>query len=94
MLLFQLYIWKVLKQVHPELQCTNKAMVPLNKYLDAVYKQICDKALELCKESGRQTLTDDDIHEATALVLSGELASYAQAEGRKAVARYKKNSKM
>ncbi len=84
----QIYIYKVLKQVHPEVGVSKKAMEVLNSFVVDVFDRICDEASKLCKYSERQTLGAREIQAATSLVLPGELAKHAQSEGNKSVNKY------
>ena len=84
----QIYIYKVLKQVHPEVGVSKKAMEVLNSFVSDVFERICDESSRLCKYSSRQTLGAREVQAATALVLPGELAKHAQSEGTKSVNKY------
>ena len=84
----QIYIYKVLKQVHPEIGVSKRAMEVLNSFVTDVFDRICDESAKLCKYSARQTLGAREIQAATALVLPGELAKHAQSEGSKSVNKY------
>ena len=84
----QIYIYKVLKQVHPEVGCSKKAMDVLNSFVADIFNRICDEASKLCKYSGRQTLSIREVQAATALVLPGDLAKHAQSEASKSVNKY------
>lgn len=81
-------MYKVLKQVHPEIGVSKKAMSVLNSFVNDVFERICSEASKLCKYSRRQTLGAREIQSATALVLPGELAKHAQTEGTKSVNKY------
>ena len=87
-ILYQIYIFKVLKQVHPNLSVTTKAMAILDSFVNDLYDRFCDEAAKLCKYSGRQTMTAREVRAATSLVLPGELSKHAQSEATKAVNKY------
>eukprot|EP01084_Bolivina_argentea_P135468 238693_1 len=78
---YNIYVYKVLKQVHPEIGVSKRAMEVLNSFVTDVFDRICDEGAKLCKYSSRQTLGAREIQAATALVLPGELAKHAQSEG-------------
>jgi len=85
---YNIYIFKVLKQVHPEIGVSKKAMEIINSFVQDIFERICDEASKLCKYNNRQTLSAREIQTATALVLPGELAKHAQSEGQKSVNKY------
>ena len=85
---YNIYIYKVLKQVHPEIGVSKKAMLVLNSFVMDVMERLCSEASNLCHYSKKQTLGAREIQAATALVLPGELAKHAQSEGTKSVNKY------
>ena len=85
---YNIYIYKVLKQVHPEIGVSKKAMQVLNSFVMDVMERLCNEASRLCHYSKKQTLGAREIQAATALVLPGELAKHAQSEGTKSVNKY------
>jgi len=85
---YNIYIFKVLKQVHPEIGVSKKAMEIINSFVQDIFERICEEASKLCKYNNRQTLSAREIQTATALVLPGELAKHAQSEGQKSVNKY------
>mmetsp|Transcript_48377 Transcript_48377/g.59522 ORF Transcript_48377/g.59522 Transcript_48377/m.59522 type:complete len:139 (+) Transcript_48377:97-513(+) len=85
---FNSYIYKVLKQVHPEIGVSKKAMQVLNSFVFDVMERLCDEASRLCHYAKKQTLGAREIQAATALVLPGELAKHAQSEGTKSVNKF------
>jgi len=85
---YNIYIYKVLKQVHPEIGVSKRAMMVLNSFVQDVFERICDEASRLCHYNKKQTLGAREIQAAVALVLPGELAKHAQSEGNKSVNKY------
>ena len=85
---FNIYIYKVLKQVHPEIGVSRRAMMVLNSFVNDVFGRICDEASNLCHYNKKATLGAREVQAATALVLPGELAKHAQSEGTKSVNKY------
>ena len=85
---YNIYIYKVLKQVHPEIGVSKRAMQVLNSFVEDVFDRICSEASRLCQYAKRGTLGAREIQAATALVLPGELAKHAQSEGTKSVNKY------
>ena len=82
------YIYRVLKQVHPELGISRRAMEVMNSFINDVFERIASEASKLLKYTGKQTLTSREIQTAVRLLLPGELAKHAVSEGTKAVTKY------
>ncbi|XP_050369170.1 histone H2B.2-like [Argentina anserina] len=85
---YKRYVYKVLKQVHPELGMSAKAMVVLNNYMHDMFERLADEAAKLTMYTTRKTLSAREIQGAVKLVLPGELGKHAMAEGTKAVSTY------
>lgn len=81
----QRYIYKVLKQVHPDVGLSRKAVVVLEGMVNSLWDQILDEAASLVQSRGAQTLTARDVITAAALVLGQkEVAKHAASEANKA----------
>jgi len=85
---YNLYIYKVLKQVHPEIGVSKKAMSILNCFVSDTFEKIVGEAGKLCKYGKRQTLSAREVQSACKLVLPGELSKHALSEGTKALTKY------
>ncbi|KAL6008301.1 hypothetical protein ACLOJK_033807 [Asimina triloba] len=85
---YRRYVFRVLKQVHPELRVSSMAMAVLNGFMNDMFEKIVGEAAQLSKYSGRMTLSAKEIQGAVRLVLPGELGKHAVAEGTKAVTNY------
>ena len=85
---YNIYIYKVLKQVHPEIGVSKRAMQVLNCFVEDIFDRICSEAGKCCQYAKKQTLGARDIQAATSLVLPGELAKHAVSEGNKSVNKY------
>ena len=85
---YNIYIYKVLKQVHPEIGVSKRAMQVLNSFVQDIFDRICSEAGKCCHYAKKQTLGAREVQAATALVLPGELAKHAQSEGTKSVNKY------
>merc|ERR1712157_702221 len=79
------YIYKVLKQVHPDTGISKKSMSIMNSFINDVFEKLATEAGRLGKYSGRSTLSSREVQTAVRLVLPGELAKHAVSEGTKAV---------
>ncbi|RKO82832.1 histone-fold-containing protein, partial [Blyttiomyces helicus] len=82
------YIYKVLKQVHPDTGISNKAMSIMNSFVNDIFERIAGEASKLASYSKRSTISSREIQTAVRLILPGELAKHAVSEGTKAVTKY------
>lgn len=82
------YIYKVLKQVHPDTGVSKKAMVIMDSFVADIFDRIAAEAGRLARYNKHRTITSREIQTAARLVLPGELAKHAVSEGTKAVTKY------
>ena len=85
---FSSYIFKVLKQVHPDIGISNKAMNVMNNFVTDIFERIAREGARLVDMNERNTLGSREIQTAVRLVLPGDLAKHAVSEGGKAVAKF------
>ncbi|KAL6768838.1 HTB1 [Auxenochlorella protothecoides x Auxenochlorella symbiontica] len=85
---YKLYIFKVLKQVHPDTGISSKAITILNSFIVDQFDKIATQASQLSRVNKKPTLTSREIQTAVRLVLPGELAKHAVSEGTKAVTKF------
>ncbi|XP_055486624.1 late histone H2B.L4-like [Leucoraja erinacea] len=85
---YGIYVYKVLKQVHPDTGISSKAMSIMNSFVNDVFERIACEALRLVHYSGRHTMSSREIQTAVRLLVPGELAKHAVSEGTKAVTKY------
>ncbi|XP_027696764.1 late histone H2B.L4-like [Vombatus ursinus] len=85
---YSVYIYKVLKQVHPDIGISSRAMSIMNSLVNDVFERLAGEAARLAQYSGRTTLTSREVQTAVRLLLPGELAKHAVSEGTKAVTKY------
>jgi histone H2B len=85
---FALYIYKVLKQVHPEIGISRKAMNIMNSFINDTFDRIALESSKLVRFNKRRTLSSREVQTAVKLLLPGELARHAISEGTKAVTKY------
>lgn len=85
---FALYIYKVLRQVHPEIGISRKAMSIMNSFINDIFDRTALEASKLVRFNKRRTLSSREIQTAVKLLLPGELARHAISEGTKAVTKY------
>ena len=84
----QIYIYKVLKQVHPDTGISSKAISILNSFCQDQFEKIATEAAKLARYSKKPTVTSREIQTAVRLILPGELAKHAVSEGTKAVTKF------
>merc|ERR1711962_474630 len=85
---YAIYIYKVLKQVHPDTGVSSKAMSIMNSFVNDLFESIAAEASRLAHYNKRSTITSREIQTAVRLLLPGELAKHAVSEGTKAVTKY------
>ena len=89
-----MYIFRVLKKVHPEVGISKTAMTTINSILLDVYRKIAKESSMLSQRTQRvkgqpgQTLSAKDVQTATKLVLPGELSKHAVSEAAQALIKY------
>ncbi|DAA26413.1 TPA: histone cluster 1, H2bd-like [Bos taurus] len=82
------YVYKVLKQVHPDTGISSKAMGIMNSFVNDIFEPIAGEASHLVHYYKRSTITSREIQTAVRLLLLGELGKHAMSEGTKAVTKY------
>ena len=88
---YSMYIYKVLKQVHPDTGISKKAMSIMNSFVNDIFERTAGEAGKLVAYSKTKTLTSREVQTAIRLILPGELAKHAVSEGTKAVTKYTSN---
>ena len=84
--LYAIYIYKVLKQVHPDTGISSKAMSIMNSFVNDIFERIAAESSRLAQYNRRLTITSREIQ--TVVRLPGELAKHAVSEGTKAETKY------
>lgn len=87
-----MYIYKVLKQVHPDVGISSKAMLIMNSFVNDIFERIAAEASKLSQYSKKRTISSREIQTAVRLLLPGELSKHAVSEGTKAVTKYTSSS--
>ena len=85
---YAIYIYNVLKQVHPDVGISAKAMSIMNSFVNDVFERIANEAQRLAQYNRKHTISSREIQTAVRLLLPGELAKHAVSEGTKAVTKY------
>ena len=84
---YSIYIYKVLKQVHPDTGVSSKAMSIMNSFVNDIFARVAGEASNLARVNKKKTLGSREVQTAVRLVLPAELAKHAMAEGTKAIAK-------
>merc|ERR1739848_772353 len=89
---YSIYIYKVLKQVHPDTGISSKGMSIMNSFVNDIFERIAGEASRLGHYNKRKTISSREVQTAVRLLLPGELAKHAVSEGTKAVTKYTSSS--
>ncbi|RWW35106.1 hypothetical protein GW17_00000076 [Ensete ventricosum] len=84
----KIYVFKVLKQVHPDIGISSKAMSIMNSFINDIFEKLAQEAARLARYNKKPTITSREIQTSVRLVLPGELAKHAVSEGTKAVTKF------
>ncbi|XP_070507023.1 late histone H2B.2.1-like [Chironomus tepperi] len=82
------FIYKVLRQIHPDAGISSKAMSIMNSFVIDIFERLAGEASRLSHHMKRPTLISRDIQTSVNLIVPGELAKHAVSEGVKAVTKY------
>ncbi|CAK8572980.1 unnamed protein product [Lathyrus sativus] len=85
---YKMYIFKVLKQVHPDIGVSSKAMGIMNSFVNDIFEKLAQESSRLARYNKKPTITSREIQTAVRLVLPGELAKHAVSEGTKVVTKF------
>ncbi|XP_001862267.2 late histone H2B.L4 [Culex quinquefasciatus] len=85
---FGTYLYKVLKQVHPDTGISTDAINIMNSLMNDIFERLVREAALLTRYNSRKTLTSRELNTAVRLVLPGELAWNAASKGLKAFTKY------
>ena len=88
---YSTYIYRVLKQVHPETGISKSGMSIMNSFINDVFERVCAVAGKLARYNKQKTLSSREVQTAVRLALPGELAKHAVSEGTKAVTKFSSN---
>merc|ERR1711982_201112 len=85
---FSLYIYRVLKQVHPDTGISKRSMSIMNSFINDTFERIALESSKLVRYNKKRTLSSREIQTSVRLLLPGELAKHAVSEGTKAVTKF------
>ncbi|CAL9247488.1 unnamed protein product [Arabidopsis halleri] len=72
---YKIYIFKVLKQVHPDIGISSKAMGIMNSFINDIFEKLASESSKLARYNKKPTITSREIQTAVRLVLPG-LSAY------------------
>ncbi|XP_041642015.1 histone H2B-like [Cheilinus undulatus] len=82
---YAIYVYKVLKQVHPDTGISPKATGIMNSFVSDIFERIAGEASRLAHYNKCSIITSREIQTTVRLLLPRELAKHAVSEGTKAV---------
>ena len=85
---YQTYLYRVLRNVHPDLGCSTNALAVMNSFVADMFDRLAGEAARVARMNKRATMTSREVQTAARLVLPGTLAPHAVSEGSKAVTKY------
>lgn len=85
---FSLYIYRVLKQVHPDIGISKRSMSIMNSFINDIFEKACLEGSKLVRYGKKRTLSSREVQTSVRLILPGELAKHAVSEGTKAVTKF------
>ena len=82
---YSMYIYKILKQIHPECEVSSKAMIIMNSLINSIFERLMEEASQISMENGSTTISSREIQAAVRTLLPDDLAKHAISVGTKAV---------
>ncbi|KAJ6797520.1 histone H2B.11-like [Iris pallida] len=78
---YKIYIFKVLKQVHPDIGISSKAMGIMNSFINDIFEKLAGEASRLARYNKKPTITSREIQTSVRLVLPGSSPSTPSPRG-------------
>ena len=85
---FSVYLYRVLKQSHPEFGMSKKSMSIMNSFVHDIFEKIATEGARMVRYNKKHTLSSREILAAVKLLFPGDLAKHAFKEGTDAVTKY------
>ena len=89
---YGIYIYRVLKYLHPDLKISSQSMMILNCFVQDLLHKLSLEAGRLSRYNRKSTLMARDFRSSVRLLLAGELAKHAMNEADKSLARYRQSN--
>ncbi|XP_057161078.1 late histone H2B.2.2-like [Ursus arctos] len=84
---YNIYLYKVLKQVHKGLSLSQKAVGVVGSFVKDVFERIADEAAPAKRSSKHSTISSREMQTALRPLLPGEIGKHAVSEATKAIIR-------
>ncbi|XP_038262535.1 histone H2B 8-like [Dermochelys coriacea] len=84
---YSIYVYKVLKQIHPDTGISSKALDIMNSFINDILECMAGEVSHLAHCNKHSTITSREIQTAVRL-LPKELAKHCVSEGTRAVTKY------
>merc|ERR1712060_43964 len=91
---YGLYVYKVLKQIHPDCGMSKRSMNIMNSFANDLFDRIATEATRLLRTGKKKTVSSREVETAVKLMLPGELSKHAVSEGTKALTKYRQQFAM
>ena len=85
---YSVYIYRVLKNIHGEIGISKRAMEVMNSFVADLFERVALEASKLNRYQRKHTISSSDIQAAVKLILPGDLAEHAIAEGTRALGKF------
>jgi histone H2B len=82
---YAIYIYKLLKQVHPNTGISTKAISIMDSFVNCIFERIAHESSVLSRINGSSKISSCEIQASVQRVLPAELAKNAITEGTKAI---------
>jgi histone H2B len=89
---YSVYIYRVLKNIHSEVGISKRAMGVMDSFVTDLFERIALEASKLNRYQRKHTISSGDIQAAVKLILPGDLAEHAIAEGTRAIGKFQGKS--
>ena len=80
---YGVYIYKILKQIHPETEISSSAMSIMSSFINEIFDMIATESSKISATNG--TLSSREIQQSVQTLLTGELAKHAVSEGTRVI---------
>lgn len=77
---FDVYIRKVLTQVHPDTNISKDVVFQTNTILNLIANKVASESLKLCRIDKKSTVSARHVQQAVRIILPGELAKHSVSE--------------
>ncbi|XP_026480250.1 late histone H2B.L4-like [Ctenocephalides felis] len=85
---YGIYIHKILKEVHPHMSISKKAMSIMESFEQDILERIASEASQLVKHANQKTITTLEIQTAVLMLMPGDLGKFALRDGYRILQKY------